>query len=242
MPTQPSHLSRHVVLIAANPTTSTTTGWPVGFWASELIHPYDYFTQKGYRVTLASPAGGVIAVDAWSDPRDASGYSKDDHVSLGYLNDPAFTARLEKTVALSALRAEEYDAVVVVGGQAPMFTFPQQPALHAFLQQVVAANKIFAALCHGVCALLYMKNPDGSPFIKGRRITGFTNQEEDYADHAVGKKVMPFRIEDAARALGADFHTLPAFQPHAMRDGQLITGQQQMSGHAVAELVVAALS
>lgn len=102
-------------------------------------------------------------------------------------------------------------------------------------------GKMSAALCHGTSLLLYLKVENGEPFVKGKRMTGFTNSEEDFADKAVGQKLMPFRIEDEARRLGADFTAAQAFQPHAIRDGQLITGQQQHSGGEVPRLVIAAL-
>jgi putative intracellular protease/amidase len=96
-------------------------------------------------------------------------------------------------------------------------------------------------VCHGTAALLDVKLSDGSLLIRGRHITGFANSEEDFADQVVGKKVMPFRIEDEARRLGANFVAAQAFRPHAVRDGNLITGQQQYSGRAAALLVIEAL-
>lgn len=233
---------RSVLLIAANPALATTTGWPVGFWASELTHPYEAFTQAGCAVTIASPAGGPVVVDAWSDPRDPSGYSKDDAISARYLADPAFQALLAATPAVNDLDPLAFNAVVVVGGQSPMFTFATATDLHAFFTTAERAGKVVAAVCHGTALLLYLTKADGSPYVQGMRFTGFANSEEDAADAAVGQKLVPFRIEDEARRLGADFVTGPAFAPHAIRTGRLITGQQQHSGHAVAELVLQALA
>jgi putative intracellular protease/amidase len=233
--------SRHLLLVAANPARSTTLGWPVGFWASEVIHPYDAFVRAGHRVTLASPDGGRIEPDGYSDPRDPSGYSRDDTLSLDYLGRPDFVALFDRTPAVAALRPADYDAILVAGGQSPMFTFRGHAALLAAFRAFLAAGKPSAALCHGTCLLLDLKQDDGSPWIRGRRMTGFANSEEDYADKAVGQKIMPFRIEDEARRLGADFVAGPAFQPHAVQDGNLITGQQQHSGEATARLVLAAL-
>ena len=122
-----------------------------------------------------------------------------------------------------------------------MFTFQGAVGLQGLFTQFHRAGKISAALCHGVSLLLYLKAEDGRPFVAGRRITGFANSEEDYADKAVGRKLMPFRIEDEARKLGAEFVAAPAFQPHALRDGNLITGQQQHSGAETARLVIEAL-
>lgn len=232
---------RKILMVVANPSVSTTTGWPVGFWASELIHPYDAFVKKGYIVTIASPNGGQVQLDAYSDPRDASGYSKDDTLSLQYLGQPEFSALLQRTSAVSDLRADDFDAIVVAGGQSPMFTFKDARNLQGLFMAFFAAGKVSAALCHGTCLLLYLRNADGSPFVKGRTMTGFANSEEDFADKAVGQKLMPFRIQDEASRLGARFSTAPAFQPYAIRDGNLITGQQQHSGAEVARLVIAAL-
>lgn len=232
---------RRVLMVVSNPAVSTTLGHPVGFWAAELFHAFHEFREAGYEVDVRSPRGGRVEVDAWSDPRDASGYSAEDMLSLGYLHEPGMTARLADTASLDGVTPDGYDAIVVVGGQGPMFTFPAETGLHALLAAFHAAEKPTAALCHGTCALLYVAGPDGAPLIRGRTMTGFANSEEDFADAYVGRPVMPFRIEDEARRLGANFITGGRFRPFAVRDGRLITGQQQYSGRATARLVIEAL-
>ena len=235
-------MSRHVLMIVSNPATSTTVGGPVGFWASELIHPYDAFKKQGYDITIASPEGGEVKLDAMSDPNDASGYSADDTLSKEYLDRSEFTSLLESTPALDSLDLEAYDAIVVCGGQAPMFTFDKATNLHDALRYFYDAGKPTAALCHGTAALLYVENDDGTPFLQNKTMTGFSNSEEDQADEMVGQKVMPFRIEDEAKAQGATFVTKPAWTPFAVQDEHLITGQQQHSGTETARLVIDALS
>src|SRR5437016_11543059 len=101
----------HVLMVVANPTTATTTGWPVGFWASELTHPYYEFTRVRYAVTIASPNGGKVAVDRLSDPRDESKWSAEDLISMGFLSTPELAALLEETPALAELDLDEFDAV-----------------------------------------------------------------------------------------------------------------------------------
>jgi putative intracellular protease/amidase len=234
-------MSRHILLIVANPSVSTTLGGSVGFWASELIHPYAEFTQAGCQVTIASPNGGKVEFDSFSDPRDASGYSKDDTLSLQYISQPEFMQLLENTPAIASLDPNNFDAIVVCGGQSPMFTFRQNQTLIQFFSDFYATGKPTAALCHGTCILLEAKLADGAFLIQGKTMTGFANSEEDYADRIVGQKMMPFRIEDEANKLGANFVTQEAFSAHALRDGNLITGQQQNSGAETAKLVVAAL-
>jgi putative intracellular protease/amidase len=235
-------MSRHILLIVANPSVSTTLGGSVGFWASELIHPYDEFTKAGCQVTIASPNGGKVEFDGLSDPRDASGYSKDDTLSLQYINQSEFMGLLENTPAIADLDLSNFDAIVVCGGQSPMFSFRQNSTLIKLFSDFYATGKPTAALCHGTCVLLEAKLSNGTYLIQGKTITGFANSEEDYADRVVGQKVMPFRIEDEAKKLGANFVTKEAFAPHAIRDGNLITGQQQNSGTETAKLVLAALS
>jgi putative intracellular protease/amidase len=230
-----------ILLVVANPSVSTTVGGPVGFWASELTHAYYEFTEVGYSVQIASPKGGKVEFDALSDPRDPSGYSAHDLLSLGFIHNPQLMALLEATPSLDSVKVEEYDAIVVAGGQSPMFTFLSQPRLQQLLGQFYEAEKVTAALCHGTAALLDVKLADGSLLIAGKTMTGFANVEEDFADQIVGQKLMPFRIEDEARKRGANFITGGLFKPFAVRDGRLITGQQQYSGRATAQKVIEAL-
>lgn len=234
-------MSPQILMIVANPSLSTTLGFPVGFWASELIHPYHAFVQAGCSVTIASPKGGKVEFDSFSDPRDASGYSKDDALSLEYINRPEFMQLLDKTPAISELDPATFAAIVVCGGQSPMFTFRQERSLIQLFTDFYLAGKPTAALCHGTCVLLETKLETGAYLIQNKTITGFANSEEDYADQVVGQKVMPFRIEEEAKKLGANFVTAAAFSPHAVQDGNLITGQQQNSGTETAKLVLKAL-
>lgn len=230
-----------ILMVVANPSTSTTLGVPVGFWASELTHAFYEFIETGYQVDIASPKGGKVEFDAFSDPRDASGYSADDLISMGFIHTPRLMQLLDNTKSLNDVSVMSYDAIVVAGGQSPMFTFPSETQLHQLLAEFYEANKVTAALCHGVCALLYVKLSDGKQLIAGKTMTGFANVEEDYADNYLGTKVMPFRIEDEAKKLGANFITGGLFKAFAVRDGRLITGQQQYSGKLTALEVIKAL-
>jgi putative intracellular protease/amidase len=213
----------HVLMVVANPSTSTTTGWPVGFWAAELTHPFVEFTRVRYDVTIASPDGGKVEIDAMSDPRDESRWSADDLISMGFLTTPELVALLEETPRLADLDLDRFAALVLCGGQSPMFTFRGDERVKAAILAFYEAEKPTAALCHATCALLDVKTSDGSLLIDGKTITGFSNAEEDFSDEAVGQKVMPFRIEDEARARGANFIAGGLFRAFAVRDGNLIT-------------------
>jgi putative intracellular protease/amidase len=237
-PAQP----KRVAIVASNPAVSPVTGWPVGFWWAELVHPYWEFVERGYEVEIYSPDGGPLAADSWSDPRDESGYSAHDILSLGFISSPRHAALVEQTKPLSAIDVAAYDAVFLVGGQAPMVTFVDDPRVHDLVRSFYEAGKVTAIVCHATAVLLRTTLSDGSLLVAGKTWTGFANSEEDYADAFVGRQIQPFRIEDEARSLdGTRFVVNGPFKPFALRDGLLVTGQQQYSGGAAARLVIEAL-
>jgi putative intracellular protease/amidase len=232
---------KRILMVVANPATSTTLGWPVGFWAAELAHPYYEFSECGFDVTVASPSGGAVQVDALSDPRDPSKWSIGDILSLGFLTSPLTAPLLENTVKLRDVEFASYDAIVVCGGQSPMFTFRDNEDVHNALRTFYESNRVTAVLCHGVAALADLRLSNGEYLVAGKTVTGFANLEEDYGDAYVGKRIMPWRVEDALKEHGANYVQGGLFKAFAVRDGNLITGQQQYSGRKVAELVIEAL-
>jgi putative intracellular protease/amidase len=234
--------AKQVLMVASNPATSERTGWPIGFWWAELTHPYWEFTEAGYEVTIASPDGGALVGDSFSDPDDESGYSAHDLVSRGFIASPAHAALVEHTPALADVEESTFDAVFLVGGQAPMYTFRDDQRVKDLVGRFVAAGKVAAVVCHATCVLLDATTPDGELVVTGRTWTGFANSEEAYADEFVGQRIQPFWIEDeAAKLTDTNFIVRGRFRPHAVRDGNLVTGQQQYSGTAAARLVVEAL-
>lgn len=240
---------KRIAIVIANPAVSTTTGWPVGFWWSELTHPFHVFTEVGYEVAVFSPNGGKCEADGMSDPNDASGYSKTDLISRGFIHTPELKALVDNTRPVADLDVAAYDAIVVAGGQAPMFNFEAATELHQKFVAFHEAGKVAAALCHGVAILAYARGSDGEYLAKGKTVTGFANVEEDYADNAVwsygmlprDRHVMPWRIEDRLKGIGANFVQAGLWRGFAVRDGNLITGQQNFSGEETARLVVEAL-
>ncbi|MBD3764862.1 MAG: type 1 glutamine amidotransferase domain-containing protein [Rhodobacterales bacterium] len=236
------HGNKKVLMIAASPGVSPVTGWPVGFWWAELTHPWWTFAEAGYRVEIASPAGGDLVADGFSDPEDASGYSAYDLISLGFKKSATHAALLQGTKSIAQLDPSEWDAIFVVGGQSPMVTMIDDTALHAFVARAYEAGRIVAIVCHGTCILLKTRLSTGDLLVRGKTWTGFANSEEAYADAWVGRRIQPFWIEDEARKLpDTNFVVHGMFKPFAIRDGNLITGQQQFSGRAAADLVVQAL-
>lgn len=228
--------------MASNPAVSGQTGWPIGFWWAELSHPFWELNERGYGVDVASPDGGALQADSWSDPRDESGYSAEDLISLGFINSPAHMRLIEESKPLDAVRVDDYDGAILIGGQGPMYTFWDDERVHALVAAFYEAGKVTAVICHATCVLLKTHLADGRRLVEGKTWTGFANSEERFADDFVGQRIQPFWIEDEARELeNTNFIVNARFKPHAVRDGNLITGQQQYSGRAATRLVIEAL-
>jgi putative intracellular protease/amidase len=240
---------KRAAIVLSNPAVSTTTGWPVGFWWAELSHPYFAFTEAGWEVDLYSPDGGKCEPDAMSDPEDESQWQAEDVLSRGYKHDPAFMELVAATKKVDEIAVEDYDVLLVAGGQGPMFTFERAENLQRKFVEFYEAGKLTAALCHGTAILRYATLSNGEPLVKGRTVTGFANVEEDFADQATwdagalepGTHVMPWRIEDELRKLGANYVQAGLWKGFAIRDGNLVTGQQNFSGAEVASAVLDAV-
>lgn len=231
-----------VLMIASNPAISKQTGWPIGVWYAELTHPYWVFSEAGYTVDIVSLDGGELKFDGFSDPEDDSKYAAFDYISLGFKKDESKMALTKNTLKLSSINPNDYKAIFVCGGQGPMYTLYKNQEIEKFVADFYVTGKPTAAICHGTCILLNTKLPNGKLLVEGKKWTGFASSEEQYADNYVGKQIQPFRIEDEARKIkNTRFVVGAPFSAFAVKDGNLITGQQQNSGGAAAELVLKAL-
>lgn len=232
-----------ILMVASSPTISKQTGWPIGFWAAELTHPLRVFQEAGYEVELVSTDGGKLVMDSYSNPTDPSGYSANDVITLGYMQQKPFSDMLNNTKKITDVDAQNFDAIFLVGGQGPMYTYKGNKELEKLFVRFYEAGKPSTAVCHSTTLLLEAKKSNGELLVKGKTWTGFADAEEEYADKAVGMKIQPYRIETEARKItGTTFKVAPPFSSYAIADGNLITGQQQNSGAAAAELVVKALN
>lgn len=232
-----------ILMVASSPAVSEQTGWPIGFWAAELTHPLHVFQEAGYQVELASTKGGKIVMDGYSNPTDESGYSAHDVISLGYMQLDWFNQMLETTKVLGDVKPDDYDAIFLVGGQGPMYTFRGNHDLEKLFVGFYESDKPSAAVCHSTTLLLEAKKSDGKLLVDGKTWTGFCDAEEDYADQAVGMKIQPYRIETEAKKIeNTTFKVAAPFSSYAIQDGNLVTGQQQNSGAAAARLVVELLN
>jgi putative intracellular protease/amidase len=234
-----SAAARRILLVASNPVQHPVAGFPLGVWGEEIAHSWLAFEAAGFHVDLASPRGGEVAIDGYSDPRNPNGGAQNDTKTLAFLNRADLAARLLDSVPVKDVSAKAYDAILVLGGLGPVITFRENPDLQNLFLAFYKAGKISAALCHGSALLLDLRRADGTPLIAGRKVTGFTTAEEDVIDKNIGiPNFNPYRIDVEARKLGADFRSGPPYQPFVVTDGNLVTGQQQQSTDLTARTII----
>jgi putative intracellular protease/amidase len=224
-----------ILMVVTSTATMGDTGKPTGLWLEELAVPYMRFADAGADVTVASIHGGKVPVD----PRSTPPTGPEAPVVERFLADPDAARAMSHAVPLEALDATRFDAVFLPGGHGTMFDFPVSTALASALSRAWRAGRIVAAVCHGPAGLVGAVDSDGRPVVAGRRVSAFTNAEEE----AVGlTKAMPFLLQDRLASLGAMVETGPSFQPFAIADGRLITGQNPASARKTAELTLQAIA
>ncbi|OAT20751.1 ThiJ/PfpI family protein [Buttiauxella noackiae ATCC 51607] len=203
------------------------TGKPTGFWLEEFAAPYYVFHDAGLKITLASPKGGQPPLDPKSDEPDAQ---TDD--TRRFRSDSAAQELLANTEKLENIHADDYDAVFYPGGHGPLWDLAEDPHSIKLIEQFWAAGKPVAAVCHAPGVLRKVTKPDGSPLVKGKRVTGFTNSEEE----GVGlTAIVPFLVEDELKKAGGLFERTDDWGEYAVVDGHLVTGQNPASSTVAAE-------
>ena len=205
------------------------TGRKTGFWLEELAAPYFVFRDAGVQLTLASPKGGHPPVDPKSDlPENQT------QAMARFKKDEAAQKALAHTVKLADVKAEDFDTVFYSGGHGPMWDLAENPVSIALIESFYNSGKPVALVCHspGVLRRVTYK---GEPLVKGKRVTGFTNEEEEEVQLT---KVVPFLVEDELKRLGAIFQKVPKWQPFSIVDGRLITGQNPASSTSAAHALL----
>ena len=209
------------------------TGEKTGFWIEEFAAPYYTFADAGADIVLASPAGGLPPVDPKSALPDFQ-----TSATRRFDGDSVLQGKLASTVKLADVSADNFDAVFYPGGHGPMWDLYENSDSIALIEAFAAQQKPVSAVCHAPSVLLKVKNAQGEPLVKGKKVTGFTNTEEG----AVGlTSVVPYLLEDELKALGGDYSQGDDWGPYSVTDGLLVTGQNPASSEAVAEAVLGLL-
>jgi putative intracellular protease/amidase len=210
------------------------TGKKTGFWLEEFAAPYYTFKDAGAIVTLASPLGGQPPLDPKSDTPDAQ--TED---TQRFKADPAAQSALAHTLKLSEIAAGDFDAVFYPGGHGPLWDLAEDAASIALIEATLAAGKPVALVCHAPGVLRRVKAANGDPVMQGKAVTGFTNTEEQAAGLT---QIVPFLVEDMLVQNGGNFSKVADWQPHVLKDGLLITGQNPASSAPAAKELLEQLS
>lgn len=229
----PQVSDKKVLIVLTSHEDLGDTGQKTGFWVEEFAAPYYAFKDAGADITLASPKGGQPPIDPKSsDPSAATDATR------RFDADPETQRALASTLKLDDVNASDYDAIFYPGGHGPLWDLTNDTTSIGLIESFFNAGKPVGAVCHAPAVLLNAMTPDGAPLVKGRKVAGFTNAEED----AVGlTNVVPFLLEDELKAKGGAYESVASWSSFAVEDGNLITGQNPASSEAVAEKVLAQL-
>lgn len=205
------------------------TGRKTGFWLEEFAAPYFVFIDAGVKLTLASPKGGQPPVDPKSDLPENQTPAME-----RFKKDDVAKKALSQTVKLADMRAEDFDTVFYVGGHGPLWDLAESPISINLIESFYNTGKPVALVCHSP-GVLHRVTYKGAPIVKGKRVTGFANSEEEEV-HLTN--VVPFLVEDELKRLGAHYEKAPNWQSFAIVDGRLVTGQNPASSTAAAQALL----
>lgn len=203
-------MNKRVVLIVTSHSKLGNTGMTTGVYLPEFAHPYEIFEQAGFEISVASPLGGSAPIDPKSLSNELS----------------RFFGLVKATLPLSEVAPKDYDAFFIVGGHGTVWDLPNNAQLQRILPQAYVQGKVVAAVCHGPAALINLKDANDQFLIKGKKVTGFTNQEEAAVNLT---EIVPFLLEDSLKQSGGKFIGKPNWQENVVVDERLITGQNPTS-------------
>jgi len=219
-----------VLMVLTSHSDLGNTGLKTGFWIEEFAAPYFVLADAGVDITLASPKGGQPPIDPKSDlPESQTPATKRFHL------DPVLKDLLSHTETLSTIEEDGYDAVFYPGGHGPLWDLAQDKHSIYLIESFVHQNKPVALVCHAPAALIHVKLEGGEHFIKGKKITGFSDSEEEAVKLS---HIVPYLLEDELKRLGGIYSKGPDWGVYVQQDGLLITGQNPASSEEAARLLL----
>jgi putative intracellular protease/amidase len=224
---QNNTIMKKVLFVLTSHDELGNTGEKTGFWVEEFAAPYYLLKDKGVEVTIASPKGGQPPIDPKSTTPDSQ-----TPATVRYYGDKETQDILSKTKKLATVNQADYDAVFYPGGHGPLWDLAEDKDSIALIEAFYQNNKPVSAVCHAPAIFKHTKNVDGTPLVQGKKVTGFTNSEEDAVQLT---DVVPFLVEDMLKAAGGIYSKGDDWASYAVEDGLLITGQNPASSELVAE-------
>ena len=223
-------MTKKILMVLTSHDQLGDTGKKTGFWLEEFAAPYYVFKDAGVQITLASPKGGQPPLDPKSDDPSAQ-----TDATRRFKADTDAQRVLANTVALASVRAEDFDALFYPGGHGPLWDLAEDAQSIALIEKTFAAGKPLALVCHAPGVLRHAKAPDGKHLVDGKKVTGFTNTEEEAVQPT---KIVPFLVEDMLKANGGQYSKGADWAPYVLTDGNLITGQNPASSEQGAHAVL----
>lgn len=220
---------KKILFVVTSHDKKGNTGQPTGYYLSEVAHPWDVLVQAGYEIDFVSPKGGRAPVD---------GFNLEDPINKKFWEDPLYHNKIENTLKPAQVNPKDYVAIHYAGGHGAMWDLADNKELAAIARKIYEKNGVVSAVCHGPAGLVNIMLTNGKYLIEGKKVNGFTNEEEV----AVGlEKVVPFMLEDKMKERGGIFEKSGLWQEHVVTDQRLVTGQNPQSAHAVGLAVLAEL-
>lgn len=223
----------NVLMVLTSHDQLGNTGKKTGFWLEEFAAPYYVFKDAGASITLASPRGGQPPLDPKSDEPDSQ-----TDATRRFKDDPEAQKALANTVKLSTVSGDDFDTVFYPGGHGPLWDLAGDQDSIRLIESMHGAGKLVTAVCHAPAIFRDTKAADGTPLVKGRKVTGFTNSEEAAVQLT---DVVPFLVEDMLKAKGGQYSKGADWAPYVVADGNLITGQNPAASGPAAEQALAYL-
>lgn len=228
--TKKGNMKKKILFVVTSHGTKGSTGEPTGYYLSEVSHPWQVLYDAGYEIDFVSPKGGKAPVD---------GFNLSDSVNKRFWENKEYRYKVEHTMTPSQVKPEEYVAIHYAGGHGAMWDLADDKALAALATKIYENNGVVSAVCHGPAGIVNIKLSNGDYLIKGKKINGFTNEEEVAVKL---EKVVPFSLEDKLIERGARFEKSGLWQEHVVADQRVVTGQNPQSAHAVGEKVLEQLN
>ncbi|MFA5298006.1 MAG: type 1 glutamine amidotransferase domain-containing protein [Lutibacter sp.] len=225
---------KNILFVLTSNDSLGSTGHKTGFWIEEFAAPYYLLTDKGDRITIASPKGGQPPIDPNSEVDAAA-----TPATVRFNNDEETKKKLANTLKLENINQEDFDAVFYPGGHGVLWDLVEDKKSISLIESFYNNGKPVAFVCHAPAVLKHVKGKDGKPLVNNKKVTGFTNEEESAVQLT---DVVPFLLEEMLKENGGNYSKIGDWQPYAVEDGLLITGQNPASSEKVAELLNKKLS